>query len=223
MGNGIIKYLIESILSVVYDNGESCILCSSYCDEDSLICSDCSKKINIINKKFKIKKENIEIICYSSSYYNGAVMELIKRLKYRCDFRCGEVLSRLLIKTIEEAQISYDILSFVPLHRKTFSKRGFNQSKFLAKLISNYAEKPVVACLKKIKQTRDQIGLDDEMRWDNLKGSFKAVNRKLFKDKKILFIDDVLTTGATAFCCSKELLNQGAKEVIILTAAKSRV
>jgi len=223
MGKGIIRYLIESSLSVIYNNDENCIICNDYCHEDSFLCIKCSRKINNLNKEFNLKKDYIELLCYSSTYYNGIVMELIKKLKYKCDFRCGEVLSNILFETIKEKQISYDIVSFVPIHRKSLSHRGFNQSKFLAKRISNYTKKPIINCLKKIKYTKDQIGLDDDMRWENLKNSFKAVNKKYFKDKKILLIDDVFTTGATAFCCSKELLSKGAKEVIILTAAKSRV
>lgn len=223
MGNGIVKYLIESTLSVIYSTGESCILCSSSCGEESLICADCSKKINSLNKSFKIKREGMEFLCYSSCYYNGIVMELIKRLKYKCDFRCGEVLGKLLLDTINEAEISFDIISFVPLYRKSLRQRGFNQGRFLAKLVSDYTERPAAACLKKIKYSKDQIGLDDEGRWENLKGSFKAVNKKFFQGKKVLLIDDVLTTGSTAFWCSRELLSSGAEEVIILTAAKSRV
>lgn len=221
MGIRIIKYLINSVLSVIYSSNENCLTCSTYCSEEELICGSCLKKIEFYNDSFKIRREGIEIECYSAAYYKGITMELIRRLKYKSDFNCGEALAQMLIKLVNIKNLNFDIITFVPMNKKSLKVRGFNQSKFLAKCIGDFLEKPVLNCLKKVKETKDQIGLNAEGRWENLSSCFEIVDKNILQNKKILLIDDVVTTGATAFYCSRELLKHGAEKVTILTAAKS--
>jgi competence protein ComFC len=223
MGNGIIKFIADSILSVVYSREETCIICNSYNVEEELICKNCFKKVEFYNKGFKIKRDGTELECYSSAYYSGIVMELVRRLKYKSDFYSGEVLSEFLIQLLKNKSIDYDIITFIPMTQKALRARGFNQSKFLADSIGRNLHKPVLQLIKKIKSTKDQIGLDDISRWENLNECFKIKNKKLVQNKKILLVDDVVTTGATAFSSAKELFNNGAEKVIVLTVAKSRL
>lgn len=223
MGNGIIKLITDSILSVIYSGDESCIICGSYSVEEELICSNCLRKIEFYNKSFKLKKDGLELECFSSAYYSGVVMELVRRLKYKSDFSSGEVLSCFLIELLKNNSIDYDFITYVPMTRTALKVRGFNQGKFLTSKISKAMGKPSSELVKKIKNTKDQIGLDAVMRWENLDNCFKVKNKSLVQNKKILLVDDVITTGATAFCCAKELLNSGACKVTVLTAAKSRL
>lgn len=223
MGTRIIKYLIQSVLNTIYSSSENCIICGAYSVEEELICKDCLSKIELCNSFFVINKEGLEVKCYSAAYYKSVAAELIKRLKYKCDFNSGVVLSELLINLIKLKNIDYDIITYVPMNKKSLKKRGFNQSKFLAKCVSDAFNKPAKECLIKVKSTKDQIGLDKVSRWENLIDSFKIYDKTVIENKKILLIDDVITTGATAFCCCKELLNNGAEKVTILTAAKSKL
>ena len=80
-----------------------------------------------------------------------------------------------------------------------------------------------MSTLDKIRETKDQIGLNEEMRWRNILGSYRLRSDKKIKNKKILLVDDVMTTGATTFCCAEELIKGEANCVIILTAAKSKI
>ncbi len=107
--------------------------------------------------------------------------------------------------------------------KNLIKKRGYNQSEYLAKIISKNINVPIAHCLKKYMNTKDQIGLNGLERWLNVENSFKVYNEKCIKNKKVLLIDDVLTTGATSFYCANELKKRGAKEIFILTAAKSDV
>ncbi len=224
MGNGIIKLIADSILSVIYSRNEGCILCSDYSLEEELVCKSCFKRIEFYNKSFKIKKEDIELECFSASYYSGAIMELIRNLKYKGDFNSGEVLASLLIKLLSVCAIDYDLITYVPMTRGAFKKRGFNQGRFLASYVSKACDRPARELVKKIKDTKDQIGLDAINRWENLNDCFKITDKKLIQNKNILLVDDVVTTGATAFCCAKALLNNGAaNKVTVLTAAKSKL
>ena len=93
----------------------------------------------------------------------------------------------------------------------------------MAKGIGKIFNKKVYTLLAKTSRTLDQIGLDSSSRWENLSNSFMAKDLKKIKNKIILLVDDVITTGATAYYCKEVLMKAGAKEVIVLTAAKSRI
>jgi competence protein ComFC len=223
MGNGIIKLIADSILSVVYSREEVCILCGAYSLEEELICKSCFKKIEFYNKSSKLKRYNIELQCFSAAYYSGPIMELVRRLKYKSDFNSGEVMAGYLVELLKNNSLEYDLVTYVPMTRTAFQKRGFNQGRFLASTVGSAFNKPVKQLIKKIRNTKDQIGLDAINRWENLNDCFKIKDKKLIQNKKVLLVDDVVTTGATAFCCSRELLINGADKVTVLTVAKSKL
>ena len=108
----------------------------------------------------------------------------------------------------------------VPLSRKGLRERGFNQSLLLAKTVSAGTTIPLVFDgLLKTKETPPQIGLNAKERAANLKGAFRVEGK--FTGMRILLIDDVMTTGATANECSKQLLKAGAADVVVLTLARA--
>lgn len=210
------------MLSVIFSEEEQCPLCEKSMEETSL-CLVCRSKINFIDDAFAIKGEEYSFKGYSVGLYSDVMMEMIKRFKYNRDFQCGKALGKLLKEKILNINIDSHILTFVPISSKSFKKRGYNQSEYLAKNIGKALNIPVVNTLYKHKETLDQIGLNGSERWDNVKNSFK-INKKIKVDnKKIIIIDDVITTGATAYNCGKELMKNGAKEINILTVAKSNV
>lgn len=220
MGNGIIRYIIESVLNVIYCTSENCLVCNAYLDSEETICNVCKEKIEYCLDETKLNN-NVE--CFSAAYYASSITEMIKRLKYKSDFAVGEFLGSLLIKTIDKNKFEFDLITYVPMSKKALKKRGFNQSKFLADYISKYTNKATKELLIKKKDTKDQIGLDGNSRWNNLKGCFQALKNDNYKNKNIIILDDVITTGATAFYCAEQLLNNGAAKVTILTVAKSRL
>lgn len=225
MGIRIIKYLrylFNSVLTIIYDEEDGCVICGKG-DEDQLLCKSCRDKVKERDILSLIDNEGIQIECYSSAYYSSVIKEMILRLKYKSDFRCGEVLAELMLQVVEKHNLNFDIVTYVPSSKKNLNKRGYNQSQFLAKLISEKTEKLLVHSLKKVSETKDQIGLDGESRWKNLKNCFEVRKNKYILNKRVLLVDDVMTTGATAFYCAKELLNKGSKEIIILTTAKSKI
>lgn len=217
-----LKYLFTCVLAVVYDDEYSCVICTSE-DENSLLCSSCKARIKKCSIFSVVEKEGLNVKCYSSAYYSNIIKEMILRLKYKSDFRCGKVLSELMVEVIRGNNLEFDIITFVPSSKSAIKVRGYNQSEFLANMIGEKTEKEVKNFLVKISETKDQIGLDSESRWKNLKGCFTVRKKKYLLNKKVLLVDDVMTTGATAFYCAKELLNKGSGEIIILTAAKSKI
>lgn len=216
-------YFKDCLLSVIFSGEEKCIVCNAYSLEDEYLCRSCLSKIKYCKNSFDINESSKIFHCYSAAYYKDVVSELVIRLKYKNDFRAGEALSSLMVAAIANEVNNFDFITFVPLSSKTKKSRGYNQSEYLAKTISKILKIPCRSCLIKIKDTKDQIGLDGLMRWANLKGCYRGIHIDIVKNKKILLVDDVVTTGATAFYCARELINMGAEEVIILTAAKSSI
>lgn len=226
MGNGIIenlKFIWDCILQVIYPTDEKCVLCGEDIDEDNLICNKCERSIKFCDGIFTVEQGNTKFNYYSVFYYSGAMMELILKLKYKSNFRAGEVIAEYMINIIKTKNIHFDFISYIPMTKVAMKKRGYNQSEYLAKIIGNEMKIPVIHCLDKIKQTKDQIGLNGIERWDNVFDSFRIINKDTIKNKKILLVDDVITTGATTFSCAYELMKWDAKEITILTGAKSRV
>lgn len=211
------------MLELIYCSNDQCIICRETIEEDKLICDDCRNKIRFNRDIYIIRREALEIECYSAAYYTGIIVELVKKLKYNSGFDSGKVLAEFLLEHIKTKNLDFDLITFVPMHKRALKKRGFNQSSYLAKLVSEELNRPMLNCLEKNFYTKDQIGLSGEVRWENQANSYRTVNEKYIKDKKILLIDDVITTGATSFYCSKELLKAGAQKVSILTVAKSRI
>ena len=102
---------------------------------------------------------------------------------------------------------------------KAQRKRGYNQSKLLALGLSSKVNVEVVDCLEKVKETKRQSKLTKSQRQKNLKGAFRVVNKSLIKGKRVLLVDDVLTTGTTVNAVCEKLLKAGAVAVDVLTVA----
>ncbi|EDS78136.1 competence protein F [Clostridium botulinum C str. Eklund] len=226
MGNEFIrniKYYTKCFLDLIYSGTEKCIICGEISETNRMLCLECIKSIKLCNKETVLNQDGYKFYCYSSLYYGGSTKELILNLKYKGKFLAGRELLSYLINTIELYNIKFDIITYVPSSKTKLKKRGYNQSKYLAKLVAERTGKKLLNTLEKNKETKDQIGLDKYERWENLKESFICVgNNKLIR-QKVLLVDDVLTTGATAFYCAKKLKKSGANDVVILTVAKSNL
>ena len=168
----------------------------------------------------------------SAGLYEGALMEAIHCLKYKGKLQLSEPLGALLCSVFMRHwdKGCIDMMIPVPLHIKRFRKRGFNQSYLLAasckKIASvfNFGVSDLKICkdvLYRKKPTHQQTGLDREKRIDNMKNAFGLKNPSEIRGKKILLVDDVFTTGATANSCAKALIKGGAAYVDVLTLAQT--
>ena len=227
MGNEfikIIKYFINCFLEVIYSSEEECVVCKEEINnKEYMLCNSCISRIKTCSSSYNMSVDRRYVSCYSGVYYSGIVKELISRLKYKSDFRAGEALSIYMLQTIKANNLSFDIITYVPSTKKTLKRRGYNQSEFLAKTIGNKTDTKVLGILSKVKETKDQIGLSGEERWNNLRDSYKVNKVKDIRGKRVLLVDDVITTGATGFFCAEDMLKNGVKQVYILTAAKSSI
>ena len=154
--------------------------------------------------------------------YAGTAKELVHRFKYRADFAAGRFLAFLLATHLETALPGgVDLLVPVPLHRWRLVDRGFNQAALLARDIARQLGLPAaVAALRRASNTRTLAGLHPEERSRELRGAFKVRRPDQVTGRKILLVDDVLTTGATAECCCRALKDAGAVWVGVAVAAR---
>ena len=112
----------------------------------------------------------------------------------------------------------------VPLHRRRLKERGFNQTLLLAKVLSSDlgTQLDYLSLIRK-KYTRAQTGLKREERRKNVKDAFSVIYPEIIRDKKIILVDDVFTTGHTLNECARTLKKSGAIGVICLTLARTPV
>lgn len=146
--------------------------------------------------------------------YEGALREAIRLLKFSSIKRLARPLGGLLSGLeLPEA----DIIVPVPLEKSSLKKRGFNQTLLIADALSKSCGVPLGSgVLFKIRKTPPQVGLPREERLRNLRGAFEA---RGVKGKRVILVDDVITTGATCTECSRALYRAGAEEVTAVVLA----
>ena len=191
--------------TVTFNNGTTCPVCGRKTDRPE-ICLECKATTPRFKKAI------------SPLVYNGGAVALIAKYKNGCGY-LKEYFADLICRKLENLPKA-DCIVYIPMTKKSIHKRGYNQAELLAKSISDRTQIPVLKDgLLKAKETAAQKSLSKKERATNLADCFKVNDRKLIKDKTILLIDDVLTTGATADAACKKLLEAGAKCVYFAAVA----
>ena len=147
---------------------------------------------------------------------------LVHALKYHDNQEAGLLMVRMMARAGRSLLSDADVLVPVPLHRLRLWTRRFNQSSYLAKGLAWRAGKPWRGdILLRVRPTRPQVGLDDGERRRNVRGAFRVAAGGIagIAGRRVLLIDDVLTTGATAGACTEALKDAGAAKVDVLTFA----
>ena len=165
----------------------------------------------------------VEAACSLFRFEKGSVYQtLLHDLKYRGNRRAGFYLGCLLGQEINRSFLSdCDLMIPVPLHRRRMNKRGYNQSEIIARGVSEITGIPVVGHLIGRKRNmRSQTSMNRQERFENMASAFILSKKALdLHDKKILIIDDIITTGATLEACSQVLLSRFKCEVFIATVS----
>lgn len=145
--------------------------------------------------------------------------ELIHLYKYARIKTLAKPLGDLLAQALPRDE-RFDAVVPVPLHWRRHWQRGFNQSELLARRIARSSGIPVVNALRREKPTATQASLSITGRGRNVTGAFACKRTSLMEGRRILLIDDVMTTGATAASCALALKRAGAFRVALLTVAR---
>lgn len=156
--------------------------------------------------------------------YEQSARELIHQFKYSYKTHLRRPLALLALEGMADVIMSQkpEIIIPVPLHRSRLRSRGFNQSILLGKMFSSRLSLPMLADgLIRTRQTEPQIDLSAEERRHNVKGAFAVKKAESISGKRILLLDDVMTTGSTVTECAQVLKKAGAVSVTVVTIART--
>lgn len=196
--------------------------------EGKYLCEDCQAILEIsgLHRSLPLGK-NLNDLYWAVEYKNPLVKKLIQSFKYEPFVKeLSKSLASLIINhfSLLENQPEFKdfILIPIPLEKRKLRWRGFNQAEEIAKELAKFLNLSVINnVLIKTKETLPQVELDEEKRKENVKGVFSVKNKEIIKNKKILLIDDVYTTGATMEEGADTLKKSGAKEVIGVVVARA--
>ena len=159
----------------------------------------------------------------SAARYEGVVGEALRQLKYEQALWLAPDLAQLLDSCIqaEYSDHSFDALVPVPLYHVRRRERGYNQSTLLAQALGRRIDRPThPRWLRRIRPTISQTNLTAHARLSNVIGAFQYRKEEQIAGKKILLVDDVMTTGATVNACATALKKGGAASVYVMTVAR---
>ena len=230
--NKLFKFVINLIFPVY------CLICKkelSY-QTDTYLCDACKKSIIPITGKVcnKCGRPFINGICgicrekqfyfskaRASVIYDGSVRECIHFFKYNKKTYLLNTLFEVFLLPDSLDFLGCDLIIPVPLHWIRQYSRGFNQAELIGRKFSKrFNIKLSKTSLKRTRATPSQTGLSLKERTKNIKGAFSVRNSQKLNGKRILLVDDVMTTGATVNECSKVLLQAGVGEILVYTLAR---
>ena len=233
------KKIQNFVLNLLYP--QFCFNCGQ--EATSYLCEDCKSTLEILQSHQKYSSQKGEENKFSSSpfavardlkdlyfalpYQNLLIKNLIQKFKYQPFVRELAIpLTSLIIthfQLIEKSPTEFFdfILIPVPLEKRKLKWRGFNQAEEIGKELSKFLKISLLNnVLAKIKETPSQVELSDEERKENIKGVFLVKNGELIRNRKILLVDDIYTTGSTLEECAKVLKEAGAKEIVGIVVAR---
>ncbi len=154
-------------------------------------------------------------------FEDGPARRLVHRLKYSDRAELARPIGRWMARAGAELLAEADLLVPVPLHPLRLWRRRFNQAAALAREISRQTGVPCDSgSLKRVKATKSQVGLSRAQRAENMQGAFRVAEGQDLKGRRIVLVDDVLTSGATLNAASRILLRAGAERVDALVFAR---
>lgn len=214
MGVGKVPYICDECWSLVeLIEKPFCEICGKPLTESKGVCKDCRKNPPIYSKARAIAR------------YNKTMRQTIHLLKYEKKKVMLKYLSVLIRKQLPDllALEDYDYLLPVPLHKKRLRERGFNQAELIGRIIgSSFDVQMTSDNLTRIRNTLPQSSLEtSKEKHRNVQDAFVLRNPERIKEKKILIVDDILTTGATVSEIARVLLDAEAEQVDVFTLANA--
>ena len=212
---------------------ESCPVCrNALLAGEKIICTLCLYKLPKTNFHLSDQNPIQELffgridIQHSGAYLNfrkgGGVQQLIHEFKYKSQLEIGQFLGENYGFDLMEALWiqSLDFVIPIPLHPDKLRKRGFNQSEIFASGIAKILDLPLGSeMLKRAKFSETQTKKSKYQRWENVKGIFEVTADEQLKDKHVLLVDDVITTGATMEAATQCLIEDAGARVSVVAMA----
>jgi len=200
-----------------------CILCGKLLKGNELdLCRECRGD----SPEYPARKEKLQFLDSFTAvwYYEGNVRRSLLRYKFYGARSFADGYGRLLaMKLLQAHPEGFDCLTWVPVSPLRKFTRGYDQVQLLADAVGRELGMQPVPLLKKVRHNRPQSRIRDAAkRRGNVLGVYREENREIISGKRILLLDDILTTGATAGECARVLLTAGAKEIHCAAIAAAR-
>lgn len=213
-------YMVKRwLLDFIYPN--RCPFCDTIIPFDEYFCDGCGEGFSPPPKK----EEHIyldDLVAVTS--YDTVSRPFVMEMKNNNNGYALSAASDMIFKRLEQEDLlpCIDVITFIPMRKKDLRKRGYNQTKIIAKEVSEISRLPCERLIEKIKDTAEQKKLSAEERKENVKGVFSYYSKRYdIKGKNVLIIDDVCTTGSTLSEAAKILKESGAQKVVAAVFAKT--
>lgn len=235
--------IFDSLLALAYP--QACQICENSVENlpDGVACRECWEKTQIFSGAetlcakcgafLRDKLLNSETFCHrcDGHFYDAAVAVGVYEhalassvLNLKREPFVAENLQKLFISRFQNSVFQNSTLIVpVPLSKKRFLERGFNQAAVLSKILAKKAKINLDehSLVRKIHTPMHRVGMDGKARAMSVENAFEVTRPKFIENKQILLIDDVFTSGATVSNCAKVLKKSGADKVFVFTLAKT--
>lgn len=212
--------MIEKILNIIFPT------CCGICKRlyKTWICPKCYYKLKEECKYIKILEKDFYIFCVGK--YEKNIRKFILKFKFKESAYLAKTFAEIISKNQEFVQElkQYDYIIPVPMYIENKNIRGYNQTEVLAESIKNKLKIDYIKdAIVKIKQNKKQSSLSEKERIENVKDVYKIQNFKILKNKRILLLDDIYTTGNTIKACREELKKSETEKIDVLVVAKREI
>ena len=217
------KHLISGLLDLLFP--PRCVFCRRLLKrgEDGL-CGSCRTQLPWCQGESGCQSGEFFSLCASPLWYQGTVRDSFHRYKFKEATGYAEVYGGLMAQCVRDHLLGrYDLITWVPLSAASLKKRGYDQAMLLAMATALALGDVAAETLVKVRSTDTQSGLkDDGARRANVLNAYRVVDLELVAGRRILLIDDVITTGSTISECARTLRTAGAADVVCCTLARAR-
>ncbi len=205
---GLYHWLLELLFP------RKCVLCRKLLKKEELdLCGTCRKEA----PAYPNKKRQLQFLDSFAAvwYYEDSVRRSLLRFKFYGARSYASAYGRLLaMKLQQESPEGFDLLTWIPVSRRRKLRRGYDQVYLIAKAVGRELDMVPQPVLKKIRHNAPQSGIQDAAkRKANVMGVYRVISPETVAGKRVLLLDDILTTGATVSEAARMLKTAGAKEV----------
>ncbi|HOJ43356.1 MAG TPA: ComF family protein [Syntrophorhabdaceae bacterium] len=227
--------LAKNLLDIVFY--QSCAACGA---KGEIICKTCQDSFRIIDHNSVCpvcgKDVGRRIICgecltnkrgFSEGYFGFVYENRLRDALHTFKFNGRPEVGRYLVSLLKDSMVmlkeKVDCIVPIPVTEKRLRERGYNQSFIISEEISNLIGKPVFySVLFKIKETKDQYSLSKDERKKNIRGAFAVKGDSHIKGKRVLIVDDLFTTGYTAYEASKVISMAMPEWIVFFALARTQ-
>lgn len=210
---------LEATLDLIYP--PKCPFCGCLLEKGHLLCPECEGKLPWLSGNRAERKVELTGGCVSVAEYDDRVKKAIHAFKFHGKSARSGAFGLLIAQAVRDSGLTADLITWPPLSKKRLRKRGYDQAHLLAEKVGKELALPVLRTLKKAHRPAQSELNDKAHRRANVLGAYTAVNPETFRGKRVLLIDDVLTTGSTLSECAKVLRLAGAEAVVCATLARA--